>query len=131
MLKEQIELDKKFKKLEKSSNFNFDNLSQIPTKQGVFIIYSNNKKTVLHVGRTVRAKNGLKQRLANHKYGQSSFVKQELNGNKNKLKNYYFKFLVEENHRIRALLECYIIGQLCPKHIGLGRRKNSTRPRFK
>ena len=40
---------------------------------GVYIIYSPNGR-VTHVGRTVRGKRGLRQRLNNHLHGASSFV---------------------------------------------------------
>ncbi len=122
MVKKQNELKSKFTKLIKSNNFSFDDLSQISTEQGVYIIYSNRNK-VLHVGRTVRARNGLKQRLTDHKRGQSSFVKKGLKGDRDRLRNCHFKYIVEDNNRIRALLECYTIGGLYPEHIGLGKRK--------
>jgi len=89
-------------------------------QQGVYIIRSPKGK-VLHVGRTLRAKNGLWQRLYNHLNGLSSFVYQYLNQNGARLREgYTFQYLVVSNSRKRALLEAYAIANLCPEHIGLG-----------
>lgn len=91
-----------------------------PKKRGVYIIRSP-KGTVLHVGRTPSAKDGLYQRLRQHMSGSSSFVIQDLNRDGSQLRgNYWFQCLVVDNRRQRALLEAYAIGQLCPRHIGLG-----------
>ena len=42
---------------------------KVSNKQGVYIIYSEENK-VLHVGTTKRGKNGLNQRLNNHRNGK-------------------------------------------------------------
>lgn len=91
-----------------------------PSEPGVYII--RKERIVLHVGRTVRGKRGLYQRLNNHLRGQSSFVQDYLSGNFNTLRNaeYTYQCLVVLDDRIRALLEAYAIGSLCPQHIGLG-----------
>jgi len=87
----------------------------------VYVIY-NPKGTVLHVGRTPRAKKGLRQRLNNHLLGQSSFAHKYLKGRGNLLrKGYKFKYLVIKNPRERALVEAFSVGKLCPAHLGLGK----------
>lgn len=91
-----------------------------PNDHGVYIIY-NPKGRVAHVGRTVRGKNGLRQRLNNHLQGASSFVIHALKGKGVKLRaGYKFRYIKVENDRLRALLEAYAIGQLCPDHLGHG-----------
>lgn len=92
----------------------------VPSTQGVYIIRKD--ETVLHVGRTVRGKRGLHQRLRNHLNGISSFAYEYLGGNGAILRGngYTYQFLELENSRKRALLEAYAIGMLCPKHLGLG-----------
>jgi len=47
------------------------------TKQGVYVIV-NRKGSVLHVGKTARAKRGIRQRLNNHLHARSSFTKKYL-----------------------------------------------------
>jgi len=92
---------------------------QATTKPGVYVI--RKKNIVRHVGRTHRGKKGLFQRLNNHLHGSSSFTNEYLKGNGAILrKGYTYQFLVVKNARLRALLEAYAIGTLCPKHIGLG-----------
>lgn len=93
---------------------------EIPETHGVYIIYSPREK-VLHVGRTLRGKRGLSQRLNNHLTGHSSFVAYYLDWNGAKLRRgYKFQFIAIEDHRHRALLEAFAIGALCPAYIGLG-----------
>lgn len=92
----------------------------VPTEQGVYIIYDK-RKNVVHVGRTQRAKKGLRQRIDNYLLGQSSFVISYLKRKREKLRRgYTFKYLVVNNARTRALLESLAAGKLCPKHVGLG-----------
>ncbi len=98
-----------------------------PDGQGVYLIYSPQDK-VLHVGRTYRGKGGLAQRLCNHMAGASSFTSHYLEGQGSKLRNgYKFRCLIVKNARLRALLEAYAVGYLCPAHIGLSQHasKNS------
>ncbi len=94
-----------------------------PSDPGVYIIRKN--ETVLHIGRTVRGKAGIYQRLKNHLYGSSSFTKKYLQGNGKRLQEdgYTYQYLVLKKPRKRALLEAYAIGMLCPKHIGLGKER--------
>lgn len=91
-----------------------------PDVQGVYIIYSPGG-SVLHVGRTLRGKKGLRQRLNNHLQAGSSFVIHYFDGEGSKLrKGYRFRCLAVADNRKRALLEFYALAHLCPKHIGLG-----------
>lgn len=45
---------------------------EAPSKPGVYII--RKEETVLHVGRTLRGRDGFHQRLKNHLHGSSSFT---------------------------------------------------------
>lgn len=93
-----------------------------PTKRGVYLIL-NPRGTVLHVGSTPRAANGIKQRLNGHLQDKSSFVNIYLNHQSDKLRSgYTFKYVIVKKPRHRALLEAYAIGMLLPKHIGTGQR---------
>jgi excinuclease UvrABC nuclease subunit len=90
-----------------------------PKKPGVYVI--RNGRVVLHVGRTLRGKEGLRQRLKNHLHGSSSFTYEYLNGRGARLrKGHTYQYLMVGNPRQRALLEAYAVATLCPKHIGLG-----------
>jgi hypothetical protein len=91
-----------------------------PKLRGVYIIYDPRQK-VAHVGTTPRGKGGIHQRLTNHLYGQSSFAKKCFKGDGSELRDgFSYRCLPVEDDRLRALLEAYAIGYLCPKHIGLG-----------
>lgn len=91
-----------------------------PKELGVYVIYDPKGK-VVHVGRTPSAEDGLYQRLQNHLDGKSSFTKKYLKGESSLLRNGYgFRYVAIPDQRIRALLEAYAIGNLCPAHIGLG-----------
>jgi len=90
-----------------------------PCAQGVYIIRKDRR--VMHVGRTVRGKKGLYQRLRNHLSGQSSFTKTSLGGRGHELRGVYtYQYLEVEDARQRALVECYAAGVLCPAHLGVG-----------
>jgi hypothetical protein len=92
----------------------------VPYLQGVYIIYDP-KGRVEHVGRTVRGRRGLHQRINNHLHGRSSFVIKALNGKGARLRlGFKFRFIAIENSRLRALIEAFAIGQLCPDHLGDG-----------
>src|SRR5258708_27539141 len=58
------------------------------TKQGVYVILSQRSRPV-HVGRTLRGKRGLAQRLNNHLHGQSSFTVHCLKCDGSKLRGKY------------------------------------------
>lgn len=91
-----------------------------PDTQGVYII-RDAKRLVSHVGRTVRGKSGLHQRLRNHLAGKSSFVKVHLSGHASKLREgFTFQYLEIKDPRERALVEHYATAALCPLHLGLG-----------
>jgi hypothetical protein len=91
-----------------------------PSEPGVYIIRKG--KTVLHVGRTLRGRNGIHQRLKDHLHGSSSFTKKYLKGKGAILgeDGYTYQYLVLEDPRKRAFLEAYAVGTLCPEHVGLG-----------
>jgi excinuclease UvrABC nuclease subunit len=91
-----------------------------PSKPGVYII--RKEESVLHVGRTLRGRDGIHQRLKNHLHGSSSFTNEYLKGKGATLRKdcYTYQYLELEDPRKRALLEAYAVGTLCPKHIGLG-----------
>jgi hypothetical protein len=91
-----------------------------PNRQGVYVIYSPRGR-VVHVGRTPSGTGGIRQRLGNHLHNASSFTARFLDGHGAELRRgYTFRCLVVKNRRVRALLEAYAIGRLCPAHIGLG-----------
>ena len=93
---------------------------EAPEKQGVYLILCP-RGQVVHVGRTLRGKKGLNQRLRNHLTTNSSFTNIHLKSGGSILrKGYKYKYLVLENPRKRALVEAMGTGILCPKHIGLG-----------
>jgi hypothetical protein len=121
-MKENQMVKDQFRLLLRQNKHRFPKLRQTlnsPTEQGVYIIRKDD--TVLHVGRTLRGEKGLQQRLKNHLTGASSFTKQYLKGNGAELrKGYNYQFLIIEDNRLRALVEAYAIGMLCPMHIGLG-----------
>lgn len=92
----------------------------VPDLHGVYVIYSP-RGDVLHVGRTVRGKQGLRQRLNNHLHAGSSFTIRFLRGDGSKLRgSHKFAILEVPDARMRALLEAYAVGCLCPKHLGIG-----------
>jgi hypothetical protein len=91
-----------------------------PDTHGVYVIYGP-RGTVLHVGRTVRGERGLRRRLNNHLHAGSSFTRQCLGGHGAKLRGTHtFAFVEVPVARTRALLEAFAVGNLCPKHLGVG-----------
>ena len=87
--------------------------------QGVYVIRKPNKK-VAHVGRTVRGKLGLLQRLRNHLSAQSSFVQASLSSEGGKLRDgYTYQCIDVANDRERALLEHIATAWHCPEHLGV------------
>lgn len=85
-----------------------------PNDYGVYIIYDP-KGRVAHVGRSVRGKNGLHQRLKNHLQAKSSLTTKHLKGD-----GYKYKYEIIHDDRKRALVEALATGTLCPLHLGLG-----------
>jgi hypothetical protein len=63
----------------------FREMLNAPDRQGVYVIY-NPRGKVMPVGRTLRAKGGIAQRLRNHMAGASSFTIQYLKGRGVKLR---------------------------------------------
>lgn len=121
--KELEQILEKYSKLLKSKPVKFrDGLESIPRKQGVYIIYRATG-TVLHVGRTYRRVKGMWGRILGHSRGRSSFMKNYKKISTSSLKECYVKFLIVKNDRIRALLELYTAGHLCPKYLGLHKSK--------
>ncbi len=93
---------------------------KVPDHQGVYVIYDRADR-VVHVGNTIRGKRGLYQRLRNHLHGASSFTIKFLKSNPSKLRRgYSFRYLEVNAPRLRALVQAYAIGMLCPAHIGEG-----------
>ena len=91
-----------------------------PSDRGVYLI-RDRRGNAEHVGRSTSGKDGLRQRLRDHLYGRSSYTSQRFKGDGSKLRRgYTFQCLVVRDERLRALLEAYTIGELCPAHIGLG-----------
>lgn len=91
----------------------------VPKKLGVYVI-RDPTKSVVYVGRTTRAKNGLHQRLRNHMAGKSALVRLHLNGDTSRLREgYSYQFLEVENDRERALLEHLAVAWHCPVVLGL------------
>jgi len=91
-----------------------------PPRHGVYLIVDPAGR-VAHVGRTTRARAGLLQRLRAHLAGRSSFVILFLRHRASRLRRGYSYSWVEiANPRLRALVEAYATGVLCPRHIGTG-----------
>lgn len=92
----------------------------ITSAQGVYVIRGKDR-VVMHVGRTLRAKEGLLQRIGDHTAGKSSFVREYLKGRREVLRHgCTHQFLEVSDDRQRALLEHYAIAWHCPKHLGIG-----------
>lgn len=91
-----------------------------PRCQGVYLIFDPRGR-VAHVGRTTRAQAGLAQRLKAHLAGRSSFVVKFLANQPATLRQgYSYSFVEVSQPRLRALVEAYATGVLCPQHIGTG-----------
>ena len=123
MTREQQSVRALFTQLQRAPLRTFPNYREkleAPDRQGVYVIYSPRGR-VVHVGRTPKAKRGIAQRLSNHMAAASSFAEKYLEGQGHKLRGRYkYRCLVVNDRRVRALLEAYAIGHLCPAHIGLG-----------
>jgi hypothetical protein len=91
-----------------------------PCSHGVYVIRDPGGH-IVHVGRTLRRKDGLQQRLRDHLCGSSTFVKYHLAGRSSQLRaGYTFQCLEVVDARARALLEAFATAWLCPIHLGLG-----------
>jgi len=92
-----------------------------PAQHGVYAILGPRGR-VHHVGRTTRAKEGIRQRLLDHIGGRSSFLRLHLCGEPARLlEGFRYSYVVIESDRLRALLEHLAVGTLCPAHLGLSR----------
>lgn len=122
MVSDRIKTQRLFARLSVQPRIAFPEERQMldaPRAHGVYVIRKG--KMVLHVGRTTRGQNGLHQRLSNHLHGLSSFTKKYYKGSGSKLrKAHTYQYLQVDNRRLRALLEAYATGMLCPNHLGLG-----------
>lgn len=97
-----------------------------PSAHGVYVIRGPRGR-VLHVGRTLRGKNGLSQRLRDHLLGNSSFVKSYFGGRGAVLRRgYTYQYLEVPKDRPRALLEYLATAWHCPAHLGVGAAKKAT-----
>lgn len=97
-----------------------------PRCHGVYLIIDPAGR-VAHVGRTTRARYGLAQRLKAHLAGRSSFVIKFLRNNRSKLRRgYSYSFVEIREPRLRALVEAYATGVLCPRHVGTGEARGVT-----
>jgi hypothetical protein len=123
MRRESLTVRKLYRQLREARPVLFPRVGErlvAPDKHGVYVIYAP-RGTVLHVGRTLRGKRGLRQRLKNHLHGASSFTVQFLSGKGSKLRGtHMFSFVEVADARTRALLEAFAVGNLCPKHLGVG-----------
>lgn len=123
MTTEQRQVRQYVSQLRKARRFKFPESGHdlaCPARQGVYLIYDPQGR-VAHVGRTLRARNGLLTRLRNHLHGQSSFVELHLKRRHRRLRRGYAYAWVEvRNPRRRALVEALATGLICPKHIGTG-----------
>lgn len=95
---------------------------QTSNQHGVYVIYRNNG-TPVHVGRTIRGKYGLRQRLVNHMQRKSSFTRNQLQSDQSIREGYSYRCIEVESDRERCLLESLACGKLCPEYVGLGRNK--------
>jgi hypothetical protein len=126
---ERQEIESLFEEFEKETIYPFPQAGEpldVPSKQGVYVI-RNPAGQVVHVGRTLRGRGGLSQRLNNHLRGQSSFVQTHLEGDASRLRDgYTYQYLEVPDDRKRALLECLAIASHCPQHLGVGALKPAT-----
>jgi hypothetical protein len=121
---EREEIECLFSELQKQPKSKFPQLGKRldapKDRHGVYVI-RNSSGLVEHVGRTLRGKKSLFQRLGNHLGGISSFMETHHSGNGRVLRDgYTFQFLAVDNDRQRALLEYYATAWHCPVHLGLG-----------
>jgi hypothetical protein len=113
-----------FKRLDQQPHLRFpklrESLDAPKEHHGVYVI-RNPRGRVEHVGRTLRGRDRLLQRLRNHLRGQSSYIRKHHAGDGNILRSgYTYQYLAVANDRARALLEHYATAWHCPVHLGLG-----------
>ena len=131
---ERKRIEKLFARLQKQPTSRFPKVGVAlvaPATHGVYVLRDRANK-VVHVGRTVRGRNGISQRLYNHLRGQSSFVNAHLDGHGERLRTgYTFQFLEVADDRERALLEYFATAWFCPTHLGLGALRNTNGARLR
>lgn len=99
---------------------------EAPTVQGVYII-RDPENTIVQVGRTYGAENGIYRRLQDHLYGRSSFAENFFGGKGHILRaGFTFQCITIENDRQRALLEHFATAYHCPKYLGVNSRQNEN-----
>lgn len=123
-MREAKKIEKLFIKLTKASRRKFEQgVKDVPKHHGVYIIYDSRDR-IVHVGRTLRAKEGLFQRMKDHLNTNSSFARNFLgDGKRLKQEGYKFSYIVVKKARTRALLESLAIGKLCPEYLATGEKK--------
>jgi hypothetical protein len=123
------EIKSLFKQLQKQKPFPFPKKGEslnVSNKHGVYVI-RDSAQIVVHVGRSISGVEGLYQRLKDHLNGNSSFARNYLDGKGSQLRNAYtFQYLEVQDERQRALLEHFATAWHCPKHLGLGSRKEKN-----
>ena len=125
-MKERKRIEALLKLLHRQKEYAFPPAGQpleAPSKPGVYVIRDPKGRT-MHVGRTVRGREGLLQRLKNHLAGKSSFMRACMPENRSKLrKGFTFQFLVVPDDRERVLLEYSATVWHCPVHLGVGAKR--------
>lgn len=120
---ERASIRRVFRQLQRAPRAQFPSSGMVldaPEQAGVYVI-RDAEGNVLHVGRTHRAKRGIKKRLGDHLRGRSSFARAWYDGDGERLRQgCTFQFLSVEEPRLRTLLEFYAIALLCPQHLGVG-----------
>ena len=119
----QLTLDKLSKKEPKTIE---DAVANLQTKSqrfhGVYVISDPKDKHILYVGRTIRGKGKLWQRLYNHLHRSDSLKTFGLRGKagRKKIKKYFVRFIGIGNrtdkHTGRRNLEFFAISVISPKH---------------
>ncbi len=121
--REQQDVRRRFARLMRAKRYRFPSHRErlfAPPHHGVYVVFGPGNR-ILHVGRTVRGKRGLLQRLTDHLRGNSSFTASSFQRDGSKLRGKCsYAFLTIKDARSRVLLESYAVGFLCPKHLGLG-----------
>jgi hypothetical protein len=127
---ERESINKLFERLEQQPCIPFPQLRETLAAprdhHGVHVI-RNPAGHVEHVGRTLRGRDRLFQRLRNHLRGESSYIRKHHSGDGNILRGgYTYQYLAVDDDRARALLEHYATAWHCPVHLGLGLRPNKA-----
>lgn len=96
---------------------------KVSSNQGVYILYSV-IGVVLHVGRSIRAKGGVNQRLNDHLKGKGSFTREYAYLSKIELREEVpFRFKEVHDDPKRALVEAFTCRSLCRVHLATGHKE--------